>query len=748
MLENVYPVDELNSMARLKRQYKEFKTVPQNSLEVFKNEGWDIERENKSSFRMSRPKAKDVLLEDRVWSLLYNMGFSHLSGKRGAYLVLDTKNPQSPKNQIDVVGLDSEVSVGIECKSSKEPRKNAQFKEQLAKHAIIRQRFADVVNKQFKLPHKRISVLAFFTWDLILTDNDIERAQHEKVVLFNEHDLDYYEQLVAHLGPAAKYQFFADMLPARRVHGLEIKVPALKTKMGKNTCYIFSISPEYLLKIAYVSHRMKGQATDIDTYQRMIKKSRLNKIRSYIAENGIFPTNIIISLEAGKRHIRFEPHRDKGVKGEAEYGNLKLTPCYKSAWIIDGQHRLFAYSGHERSAKSHLSVLAFEGLPPSQQAQLFIDINHEQKSVKRSLLYELYAELHWDAEDEDKRIGALISKCVQALNEDKESPFHGRILFADDNRTAVRCISLESLFKALNQPGMFIVKKKIEYGPFWAGDSYKTLKRCTNIIKEWINILIKAGASDWWGIGVAEGGGLAMNDGVTILIGVLRSVFTHLTNRGYNLIQLSDTELVDVIRPFGEYLGQYLGMFSMEQRKLSRAAWRGGQGQAAGRRMFEKALHTKFPNFEPKGLKEFLELEAANTNRQAYDIIQRMEKKLKTIVLGSLKKEYVEDDLWWYSCIPQQIRKKVNDRIDEEKGIGSREDYFDLIDFRAITLKNWSIFKDMLAYGSKGDKSKKTEWIVKLNDMRKIVMHPAKGRVINWDQLSLLKEYSAWLENI
>lgn len=746
MLENVYEVEDLKSLARIKNKEREFKSIPKSSLDDFLKEGWQIERENKLGYRMVRDKPKDFLLEDRVWSLLYKMGFSHLSGKGGAYLILDPKKPQSAKNQIDIVGLDSEVSLGIECKSSVQPRKNPQFQEQIAKHAIIRQRFANAINNQFKLPHKRIPILAIFTWDVILTDNDIERARHEKIGLFNEHDLNYYEQLVGHLGPAAKYQFFADMLPDRRIHGLEIKVPALRTKMAKNTCYIFSISPQYLLKIAYVSHRVKGKATDIDTYQRMVKKSRLVRIRDYITDKGIFPTNIIISVEKGKKHIRFDPHPQKGVSREAEYGTLHLTPCYKCAWIIDGQHRLFAYSGHERAAKSHLSVLAFEGLPPSQQAQLFIDINHEQKSVKRSLLYELYAELHWDAEDETKRIGAIISKCIQALNEEKDSPFCDRILFADATRSALRCISLESLFKALNQPGLFIVKKKIEYGPLWAGDNLRTLKRSISVIKEWFNIVNEAGAFNWWDLGSDEGGGLAMNDGVTILVGVLRSVFEHLASKGYNLIQLTNDELVDVIRSFGEALGEYLGKLSSEERKVCRAAWRGGQGQTAGRRTFEKALHSRFPDFEPKGLKEFLELEAAQTNKQAYGIIQRLEKNLKSIVLDSLKNEYGDGDPWWYNSVPPQIRKKVNERIDEEQGAGGREDYFDLIDFRAIALKNWQIFKDSLAYGAKGDKNKKTDWIVKINDMRKIIMHPAKGRVITWQQLSLLKQYKEWLE--
>jgi DNA sulfur modification protein DndB len=319
-------------------------------------------------------------------------------------------------------------------------------------------------------------VLAIFTWDVLLSENDVERAQEQKIALLNENDLHYNEQLAAHLGPAAKYQFFADMMPGKQVHGLRLAVPALETKMGKHTCYSFSITPEYLLKIAYVSHRLKGKASDVNTYQRMIKKSRLKKIREYISENGVFPTNIVVSLE-GRRSVRFEKGEQHGGPEGARFGTLHLNPTYRSAWIINGQHRLFAYSGHDRAKNSHLSVLAFQNLPASQQAQLFIDINHEQKSAKRSLLQELYAELNWDADDEDKRIGAVVSKAIQALDEEKESPLYGRIQLTDDSVTDQRCISLTSIFTALNQPDMFIVKKGVQYGPLWAKENDKTLKR-------------------------------------------------------------------------------------------------------------------------------------------------------------------------------------------------------------------------------------------------------------------------------
>jgi DNA sulfur modification protein DndB len=69
--------------------------------------------------------------------------------------------------------------------------------------------------------HKRQVVLAMFHSNVILSENDKARAKEANVVLFDEKDLAYYEKLVGHLGTAAKYQFFADMLPGKEVPGLE-----------------------------------------------------------------------------------------------------------------------------------------------------------------------------------------------------------------------------------------------------------------------------------------------------------------------------------------------------------------------------------------------------------------------------------------------------------------------------------------------------------------------------------------------
>ena len=238
-----------------------------------------------------------------------------------------------------------------------------------------------------------------------------------------------------------------------------------------------------------------------------------------------------------------------------------------------------------------------------------------------------------------------------------------------------------------------------------------------------------------------------MNDAVTICVGVLRSVFQHFLNKGISLIQLSDKELTDLIRKFGTSLGDYLGTFTEDERRRFRLSCRGTQGQTNGRRKLEAAMHERFSDFRPKGLVEYMELQKADTKKQAYPLIHRIERNLKDCILSTLKAEFGEDDVWWYQAVPQQIRQKIVKRLDEELGQGTREDFFDLIDFRKIALNNWLFFQNVLAYGKKGNKEKRTEWIVKVNSLRKIVMHPTKETVLDWDQLGDLQEYDEWLTN-
>lgn len=743
MLTSVESVESLKGLARAKARDYETKTVNPSLVEEALSEGWLLDKRNRRSVRLRREKSPKDLLEDRVWTLLYRMGFGYLSVSGGAVL-LDSKSVDHDQGRLSVVGINEDIALAVQCLTREQ---HSGFSATLAGLTAMRTLFSRSANNQFYSGTKQQAVVAIFADNIVLSEAERAQAREDNVVVFDAQDLAYYESLVSHLGPAAKYQFFADMIPGKPVSALAIRVPAIKTRMGGTSCYTFSISPEYLLKIAYVSHRSKGKASDVHTYQRMLSRSRLNKIKKYISEDGVFPTNIVVNVE--NRRLRFErigqDEQENGVLGW-----LDIKPAYKSAWIIDGQHRLFAYSGHEKAHKARLAILAFEGLPPSKQAGLFIDINAKQKSVKQSLLQELYAELHWDSEVPEVRVRAIISKVVQALDADPNSPLYQRIQTADSAKDAVRCITLTSLYGAMEKTEFYIAKEKKgqieEYGPLWSVDNEATLGRSTYILKEWLNA-IRRGAADWWDKGSGDGGGLAMNDGITTCINVLRSVFLHLEEENKDLARISTQELAGLLQPYAEALGAYFGGLSEEARKGFRDL-RGIQGQTKRTRRCQQFLRERFPAFNPAGLDQFVREEKAQTNIRAKEIIDRIETTLQRVVVEELKRECGSSDSeWWTVGVPKSVRLKVTARYEEEDGRrGGKEYYFDLIDYRTIALDNWLLFESLLGYG-KGSKDKRTAWMAFVNERRKIVSHPTSAVSVSLEDLAQLEEYDHWLNS-
>jgi DGQHR domain-containing protein len=583
-----------------------------------------------------------------------------------------------------------------------------------------------------------------------MSREDVRRANNVNVVVLEERDLDYYFELSSHLGPAAKYQLLSDLLPGKPVPGLQIRVPAIKTRMGPYVCYAFSISPEYLLKIAFVSHRAKGTDSDALSYQRMIKPLRLKAIRKFLdKEDSLFPTNIVLNIEKGK--LKFYLQGQETDQQNGVLGWLDIKANYKSAWIIDGQHRLFAYSGHPKASTSRLAVLAFASLPPEKQATLFIDINAEQKSVPQSLLQQLYAVFNWNAALEKDRVAAVASRAIKDLNTERDSPFYQRIVSSDERRDPIRCITMPSIFEPLaKRADLYIVSSQgdasARYGPLWVeGDMEATVRRTVYVVKNWFNA-IRSAAPQWWDAGKGEGGGLAMNDSVTALLLVLKSVLLHVSEP--LTPSISNEQLWERVRRFSDELAKYIASLSEEERQQFRSMSRGIQGQTSRMRQCQRAINAQIADFQPEGLQAYIREAEAQTNVKAKAITDKLELMLQQTVLEELKREYgSEESQWWMNGVPSSVRKKVSNTYEEDNGSrGSKEFYLDLLDYRRIILDNWNIFADLLGYGKpNASKDKRTDWIDDINDSRKIVAHPSSGRSVSLDQLDRLQELEKWL---
>ena len=137
------------------------------------------------------------------------------------------------------------------------------------------------------------------------------------------------------------------------------------------------------------------------------------------------------------------------------FGQLYLPDRYRSAWIIDGQHRLYGFSPiDDKYLDQNVIVVAFEQLPKAEEANLFVTINHEQKSVPKHLLDDLEGELKWGSDVPSERIGAIGSRLINYLNTDVGEPFYNRITQQGMPSTNKTCLTIPALKDALRRSGL------------------------------------------------------------------------------------------------------------------------------------------------------------------------------------------------------------------------------------------------------------------------------------------------------
>ncbi len=118
---------------------------------------------------------------------------------------------------------------------------------------------------------------------------------------------------------------------------------------------------------------------------------------------GWLPTAVVVNiLESGdKRGTKIVSDRDliKVNDGEDRIATIKLPDRFGSRWlpdelypieVIDGQHRLWAFTDDSNASNFELPVVAFYGLDISWQAYLFWIINIKPKPINASLAFDLY----------------------------------------------------------------------------------------------------------------------------------------------------------------------------------------------------------------------------------------------------------------------------------------------------------------------------------------------------------------------
>jgi DNA sulfur modification protein DndB len=314
----------------------------------------------------------------------------------------------------DAIALYRERGIVAECKSGE----SSSF--QLEGLETVR-RARDFLKPHVKKPYGTEHLVALLAVRSLseLDDSVRTRAGELRVALIDERRIEYYLKLQKETGLGMRHIFWGQVYPAL-CSPERIKVPALRIKIGqKNYAYLFSANAHDLLVRAFVSHRELHEdgkdGYDFKGYQRMLKKSRLGRIKKYIDSFHSFPTPIVVTFsESGGDH--FDLAEEPGDPNDrVRIGTLHLPRKPVSIQIIDGQHRLFGYTKTEPSEEHVVHVIAYKEPLPSKSdpAEMFVEINSEQKPVPRGLLWELYPHIY--KEDNSNYYKALISDSLQEV---------------------------------------------------------------------------------------------------------------------------------------------------------------------------------------------------------------------------------------------------------------------------------------------------------------------------------------------
>lgn len=696
------------------------------ALHELEEEGWEYVKDYADSkfVKVRKEKPYDEQFEDKVWLLFYQMGFRYLNKDRNFKMTYDFQNPNFTQ-QIDVFAADDETILIVECKSAESLRDGAFKKEIEALHGQM-----DGLRKSAlkRFPKRKVKFI-WATHNYIMSPKDIQRMQEWDIIFFSDSIIQYYCELARHLGTCARYQLLGNLLANIEIKNMQNKIPAIKGTMGGYDYYEFSIEPEKLLKIGYVLHRSEANKNMMPTYQRIIKKKRLKEVQDFINEGGYFPNSLIISIDTKGKGLQFDQSSIKVEDSLSKLGILHLPKRYHSAYIIDGQHRLYAYSDTDYARTNTIPVVAFVDLDRSKQLKLFMDINENQKAVSKTLRVTLNSDMLWDAPDFNDRREALRSKIAQMCGEEPTSPLLGRVVIGEDEKNPTKCITIEAIQQALKRCHFFTTYGKnnviISDGIFDLGDNQSTLNIFYSFLEGCLK-LVKANCENEWMLG--ERGILTINRGIQAIIRIIDDIVIHLVNQGKISPKTQDLEiLIDEVEYYIEPLADYLNKMDDIQRKELKGFLGGGADNKFWR-SFQKVIAEARDDFRPEGLSEYIENETKQYNTESREYLTVIEEHVKTIIANALEAYYGEN--WVIKGLPKNIYKAAKKMADDKNyELLSNDEEAEIDTWDCITLAdcreivtyshNWSeIFENIVTRPEDvnlSNKEQKTEWMSTMN---------------------------------
>lgn len=742
---------ELEAEKRIRTSDYYFRNEAEEASARFLDDGWAMDRKLANHrVKMKKRKPESEVFENRVWMMLYKMGFPMLN--RGRKFTIDySVNGGRSSQQIDVLAIDDEIVLVVECKCAQAPGTSKSFKSVIEKIDSVRKGVFGELKKNYP-GHKM--VYGFATCNYIVGSADQELMGQLHIPYFNEKSIEYYESLGKTLGRASRYQLLGNLFAGKEIKGMDTSVAAIRGKMGGLEYYSFVIEPAKLLKLAYVLHRNSAQPDELlPTYQRVIKRPRLKEVTKFVNEGGYFPNSIIVNVSEGNPRFELAPTSVQPKDRSARIGLLTLPKMYRSIYIIDGQHRLYGYADSDYADRDVVPVVAFYDMDKKAQIKMFMDINEKQKAVPQSLRTTLNSDLLWDSSDMSERQKALRSILAQNLGEMKNSPLYDRVIVGENGKTKTRTITLPFVDSAIAQAG-YLGKYRDGVmesdGLFEYGDVDESLKKLRSFLFGCFAFIRDTSPKEWQKTS-EEGAIFTVNVGFAAVVRLCADILTMLRARDGLDVRNEDVQnLVDDVSYYLLSLVTHIENLDMDGRKEFTKKY-GGNAVNECLWRFRRIVHNSYSYFCPDGLLEWMRDHSMQYNEDAKRMLRYIEESVTKDFESILERSCGSG--WLLNNVDRSVYNSLAQRAATYKynnGVVGDVDLWTqatLEECRKIAVwsRNWTeVFKGYFEklYGDDEARTKadSTAW---LSDFAKIIkqLDSVKGYSISLDEFNRIKYY-------
>lgn len=758
---------QLGKIYKAKKSAYYLKSVDHSLVEEMLEDGWeDYTTPLKTKTKLRKPKDHSSKFEDDIWCQLYELGFRYFNINRDFRLPYG--KGEADKKQIDIVAINDDSILLIECKSADKRIKAPSYKTEFEGLPKRLDGFTKTLEQIFGKGRKIKYIFATRNIGLSSTSTDVERLLATKSFYYNDNTYDYVNSLIKAYKDSAHYQFSAMLFKGQSINKNKIEVPAIQGTMGGKKYYMFSIEPHTLLKLGFILHRTSANESEMPTYQRLLIPSRLKGIKKFISEGGYFPNSIILNFGKEKNKLQFEAS-SRGDDSISRFGILKIPNTYAIAYIIDGQHRVYGYAGTDYKSSNTIPVVAFEGLQSTEQLEMFMSINENQKAVSPTLRITLEEDMYWGSELAASRIKALRSSVIQRLSGD-QGPLYNKISIGEDKAA----LSANFFYSALSKATILPKVKGNQYDAALSKyslynihnlDTASEMLKARDRIVSFLNLCYEYAETNFLDLFEQDQGFIVSNRGTYAFISLIGSLNEFETDEGNINTKSKPQERFDAIE---KYLNVLLeGLQNLPEDEITDLKSKLGSGaDIKWFRRFQLLVNDKFKNYEPIDLIDWKERQDEELQQEGRSLGIEIERYIKSTILSNLQLIYGNNWDLEIASIKRDCEKRASEeserRYKEEHirvDIEWTEQFF-ITDYKTIIEKHWNkkpenakedfrTFEDLFAINMGfgfNSKSEKIKWLSVFNSYRNNWAHEGtKEKGLNKDEVETLKNIHSHL---